>query len=78
MAQPRLWARHGFYRRGRFRKLTQARESPVGLGLSLGVSQVKSEDKMAADLQMVTLLFYNSPIFSLIMTRVRAEDPELG
>jgi hypothetical protein len=27
-------------------------------GVSLGVSQVRSEDKMATDLQMVTLLFY--------------------
>jgi hypothetical protein len=28
-------------------------------GLSLGVSQVRSEDKMAADLQMAALLFYH-------------------
>jgi hypothetical protein len=42
-------------------------------GLSLGVSQVKSEDKMAADLEM-TLLFYHSTIFSLIMMRVGAGD----
>jgi hypothetical protein len=28
--------------------------------LSLGVSQVRSEGKMAADLEMVTLLFYPS------------------
>jgi hypothetical protein len=42
----------------------------------LGVSQVRSEDKMATDLQMVTL-FYHSPIFSLIMMRVGAEDWEL-
>jgi hypothetical protein len=27
---------------------------------------------------MVTLLFYHSPIFSLIMMRVGAEDQELG
>jgi hypothetical protein len=27
-------------------------------GLSLEVSQARSEDKMAADIQMVTLLFY--------------------
>jgi hypothetical protein len=27
---------------------------------------------------MVTLLLYHSPIFSLIMMRVRAEDQELG
>jgi hypothetical protein len=27
-------------------------------GLSLEISQVRSEDKMADDLQMVTLLFY--------------------
>jgi hypothetical protein len=39
---------------------------------------VRSEDKMATDLQMVTLLFYHSPIFSLIMMRVGAEDRELG
>jgi hypothetical protein len=32
------------------------------------VSQVRPEDKM------VTLLFYHSPIFSLIMMRVGAED----
>jgi hypothetical protein len=30
----------------------------VKVGLSLGVSQVRSEDKMAADLQMAALLFY--------------------
>jgi hypothetical protein len=46
--------------------------------MSLGVSQVSSEDKMAADLQMATLLFYHFPIFSLIMMRVGAEDRELG
>jgi hypothetical protein len=28
--------------------------------------------------KMVTLLFYHSPIFSLIMMRVGAEDQELG
>jgi hypothetical protein len=28
--------------------------------------------------KMATLLFYHSPIFSLIMMRVGAEDPELG
>jgi hypothetical protein len=28
------------------------------VGLFLSVSQVRSEDKMATDLQMVTLLFY--------------------
>jgi hypothetical protein len=38
---------------------------------------MRSEDKMAADLQMVTLLFYHSPIFSLMMG-VGAEDRELG
>jgi hypothetical protein len=27
---------------------------------------------------MATLLFYHSPIFSLLMMRVRAEDQELG
>jgi hypothetical protein len=27
---------------------------------------------------MVTLLFYHSPIFSLIMVRIGAEDQELG
>jgi hypothetical protein len=48
------------------------------VGLSLGVFQVRSEEKMAADLQMVTLLFYHSPIFSLIMIRVEAEDKESG
>jgi hypothetical protein len=42
------------------------------------ISQVRPEDKMAADLQMVTSLFYHSPIFSLIMMRVGAEDWELG
>jgi hypothetical protein len=46
--------------------------------MSLGVSQMRSEDKMAAHLQMMTLLFYHSPIFSLIMMRVGAEDWELG
>jgi hypothetical protein len=30
MAQHRFWARHGFYRRGRLRKLEHVRESPVG------------------------------------------------
>jgi hypothetical protein len=33
---------------------------------------------MATDLEMVTLLFYRSPVFSLIMMRVGAEDQELG
>jgi hypothetical protein len=33
---------------------------------------------MPADLQMATLLFYYSPIFSLITMRVGAEDQELG
>jgi hypothetical protein len=47
-------------------------------GAVLGSFQVRSEDKMATDLQMVTLLFYHSPIFSLIMMRVGAEDWELG
>jgi hypothetical protein len=28
--------------------------------------------------KMATLLFYHSPIFSLIMVGVGAEDPELG
>jgi hypothetical protein len=42
------------------------------------VSQVRSEDKMATDLQMAILLFYHSPIFSLIMMRIGAEDQELG
>jgi hypothetical protein len=40
MAQHRLWARRGFYRRGRLRKLAHARKSPVGVGLfySAGIS----------------------------------------
>jgi hypothetical protein len=65
MAQHRLWARRGFYRRGRLRKLAHGRGGAVleqefllRVGLSLGASQVRSEDKMATDLQMVTLLFY--------------------
>jgi hypothetical protein len=33
---------------------------------------------MATNLQMVTLLFYHSPNFSLIMMKVGAEDQELG
>jgi hypothetical protein len=33
------------------------------VGLSLEVSQVRSEDKMATDLQMAALLLYHSPIF---------------
>jgi hypothetical protein len=39
---------------------------------------VRAEDKMAADLQMATLLFYHSHIFSLIIMRAGAEDQELG
>jgi hypothetical protein len=46
--------------------------------LPLGVSQVRSEGKMATDLEMVTLFLYHFPIFSLIMMRVGAEDQELG
>jgi hypothetical protein len=42
------------------------------------ISQVRPEDKMATDIQMMTLFFYHSPIFSLIMMRVGAEDRELG
>jgi hypothetical protein len=42
------------------------------------ISQVRPEDKMAADLQMATLLFYHSPIFSLILMKVEAEDQKLG
>jgi hypothetical protein len=34
MVQHRLWARRGFYRRGRLRKLAHARESLVEVGLS--------------------------------------------
>jgi hypothetical protein len=34
------------------------REFLLKAGLSLVVSQVRSEDKMATDLQMATLLFY--------------------
>jgi hypothetical protein len=64
-----LWYRWGCLR---------AQEFLLRTGLSLVVSQVRSEDKMATDLQMVTLLFYHSPIFSLIMMRVGAEDRELG
>jgi hypothetical protein len=85
MAQQRFWARCGCYRRGRLRKLVQAAVvsgrggAVLELGnLSLGVSQVRSEGKMATDLEMATLLFYHSPIFSLIMMRVGAEDQELG
>jgi hypothetical protein len=70
MAQQQFWARHGFFRRGRLRKLAHVWFSGRGgavlehrnfcsrTALSLGVSQVRSEDKMAADLQMATLLFY--------------------
>jgi hypothetical protein len=35
MAQPRLWARSGFYRRGRLKKSAHARESPIGVDLVL-------------------------------------------
>jgi hypothetical protein len=35
MAQHSLWARHGFYRRGRLRKLAHVPESPVGVELVL-------------------------------------------
>jgi hypothetical protein len=35
MAQHRLWARSGFYRRGRLRKLAHAQESPLGAELVL-------------------------------------------
>jgi hypothetical protein len=41
------------------------------------ISQVRPEDKMATDLQMVTLLLYHSPIFSLITMGIGAEDREL-
>jgi hypothetical protein len=35
MAQSRLWARHGFYRKGRLGKLARVPESPVGVELVL-------------------------------------------
>jgi hypothetical protein len=34
MAQQRIWARSGFYRRGRLRKLAHVQQSLVGVGLS--------------------------------------------
>jgi hypothetical protein len=37
------------------------------VGLSLDVSQVKSEDKMATNLQMVTLLFNHYPLSVSLM-----------
>jgi hypothetical protein len=80
MAQHRLWARRGFYRRGRLRKLEHVRESPVGVELVLecrnfclrvGLPLWPLIHKMA------TLLLYHSPIFSLIMMGIGAEDQEL-
>jgi hypothetical protein len=38
MVQHRLWARRGFYRRGRLRKLVHAWESPVEAELLLEVA----------------------------------------
>jgi hypothetical protein len=50
----------------------------LSVGLSLEVSQVRSQDIMAADLQMGTLLFYHSPILSLIMMTVGARIRNWG
>jgi hypothetical protein len=38
MAQHRLWARRGFYRRGSLRKLVHAQKSLVGVELLLGMA----------------------------------------
>jgi hypothetical protein len=80
MVQQRTWARHGFYRRGEVKEINicvvvSGRGGAVleHGNLSSEVSQVRSESKMAAN-----LLFYHSPIFSLTMMRVGAEDQELG
>jgi hypothetical protein len=81
MAQHRLWARHGFYRRGRLRKLMRAWESPVRAELVLEHENFCLRVGLPFWLlihKTVTLLLYHSPIFSLIMMGVGAEDWELG
>jgi hypothetical protein len=62
MVQHRLWARPGFYRRGRLRKLAHAQESLVGVGLSqsVGISAKGGAAILAADSQngdIITLSF---------------------
>jgi hypothetical protein len=79
MAQHRLWARHGFYRRERLRKVVHEWESPVGVELVLehrnfcfeggavvgngSISQVRPEDKMATDLQNGDIITLSFPHF---------------
>jgi hypothetical protein len=76
MAQPRLWARRDFYRRGRLRKLAHVWESPVGMelvlehgnfclrvGLLLGVAPFLKwglRIKWPPIHKMATLLFYQN------------------
>jgi hypothetical protein len=77
MAQLRLWARYGFYRTGRLRKLAHVQESPSGVELVLehgnfflgravigggSISQVRPEDKLAADLQNGDIIVLSSYI----------------
>jgi hypothetical protein len=62
MAQHRLWARRGFYRRGK--KEVSACMGVSGRGgacLRVGVSQVRSEDKMATGLQDGDIIVLSLP-----------------
>jgi hypothetical protein len=79
MAQHRLWARRGFYRRVRLRKLAHVWQSLVGAELVLecrnfcfeggavvgngSISQVRPEDKMATDLQNGDIITLSFPHF---------------
>jgi hypothetical protein len=79
MAQHRLWARCGFYRRGRLRKLADAQWSLVGWGcLRAWDFLLRGGAAILARSQNGKLLLYHSPIFSLVTMRVKAEDRELG
>jgi hypothetical protein len=81
MAQHRLWARHGFYRRGRPRKSVHAQESPAGMEPipeHRNLSQRVELPPLLPTHKMVTLSLHHSPIFSLIMMGVGTEDQELG
>jgi hypothetical protein len=77
MVQRWLWARHGFYRRRSLSKLAHAQESLVGVELPF-LKKWGLRIKWPPIHKMMTLLFYHSPIFSLIMMGVGTEDQELG
>jgi hypothetical protein len=78
MVQPQVWVSSGFYGRGESKEVSACAVVSGRVGAVLEHRNLRVGVPVWLIHKMATLLFYHSPIFSLIMMRVGAEDQELG